>query len=864
MKKDKAVRKAEMKAALIRQLKSLIGPLVVLLVIVAGIFVIMFYQGKKEREEIISVNAYEGETEEMVLESDKIKFVLDPTTTQFTVQVKNTGAVWSSNPEGAANDPLALSLDKQKLQSTLVLTYSTANGVDTVFNNFAYSIEKQIYDIEQGDDYIKVYYSVGDIDKEFIVPPVITEDNLALITKNMSNANAMMVEQYYKKYDINNLGKGDDKDALLASYPILEQEVIYVLRDTTRDGVKIKLELYFEEAGYTYEDYQRDKDLDFAERTNDKPVFNVNVVYRLDGDDLIVEVPLKEIQCREDYPLLNLSVLPYFGAGSTDEDGYILVPEGGGALIHFNNGKIAQSAYYANLYGWDMALDRDAIVHETRTIYNVFGVAKEDSSFICILEDGAAYASVQADISGKNSSYNAVNAVYSIYNREQYDVEEMSTSAMFVYQPELPDESLISRYRFVNSGNYVDMAANYGEYLQKNYDGYMVLNEDTEVPVSVEILSAVDKVKQVCGIPVSRPLELTTYQEAAEMIRELKGEGMNNLSVKLTGWMNGGVNQSMLSKVKLISDLGGRKDFNNLLSTAEELGVELYLDGVTNYAYDSNLLDGFWVYSDAARFVSKEKAELYTYDTVDFNKQKGRDTYYLLRPSLISEMADNLVAYAQKNNTSVSFRDIGKELSSDFSRKNTVSRQAALKMQAEKLKSVKDTGIGVMINMGNDYAIAYADMAVNMDLAGAEYTILDQNIPFYQLAVHGYVNYTGESLNLTQNYEKELLKSAEYGAGLAFTLMDESSFSLQKTLYTDYFGAEYAAWHDRMLEIYTRYNAELGHVFNQRMTNHELAAPQIACTTYEDGTKVYVNYTYYDYTAKDGTVVPARDYAVVR
>ena len=67
-----------------------------------------------------------------------------------------------------------------------------------------------------------------------------------------------------------------------------------------------------------------------------------------------------------------------------------------------------------------------------------------------------------------------------------------------------------------------------------------------------------------------------------------------------------------------------------------------------------------------------------------------------------------------------------------------------------------------------------------------------------------------------------------------------------------------------MLEVYNRYNAEMGHVFHQRMTDHELVADQIACTTYEDGTKVYVNYTYNDYTAKDGTAVPARDYAVVR
>ena len=59
-----------------------------------------------------------------------------------------------------------------------------------------------------------------------------------------------MVKDYYKKYDINNLGKKDDKEALLEQYPILEEKVIYVLRDGVKDNLKKKLEEFFSEAGY--------------------------------------------------------------------------------------------------------------------------------------------------------------------------------------------------------------------------------------------------------------------------------------------------------------------------------------------------------------------------------------------------------------------------------------------------------------------------------------------------------------------------------------------------------------------------------------------------------------------------------------
>ena len=47
------------------------------------------------------------------------------------------------------------------------------------------------------------------------------------------------------------------------------------------------------------------------------------------------------------------------------------------------------------------------------------------------------------------------------------------------------------------------------------------------------------------------------------------------------------------------------------------------------------------------------------------------------------------------------------------------------------------------------------------------------------------------------------------------------------------------------------------------MVDHEYLQEKLSCTTYEDGTKVYVNYSYKDQTV-DGKVIPARDYAVVR
>lgn len=838
--------------------------LIVAAIVGAGIFIIKHFTGNEGEEKVIVAKKYEGPEKDYILENDDLILTLDSATTQFTVYNKKTGNTWYSNPRDLESDSIALPVEKNKLGATIILTYSTKNGVDTLFENYTYSIKGQLYEIEQGDDYIKVLYSIGNVEKEFVIPPAITATRMNEILATLDKKEASKITDYYKDYDINNLGKKDNKEELLARYPILETEPIYALRDTTKDNMKGKLEEYFEKAGYTVEEWEQDKLLDTSVSVSEKPVFNVNIIYRLEGNDLVVEVPLSEMEYKEKYPIYNMAVLPYFGAAGLEDEGFMMVPEGGGAIIDFNNGKTSQNYYYANLYGWDMAQERKAVVQETDVSFNTFGMSKNGDSFICILEEGAPYASIQADISGKNNSYNAVSAIYNVLHRNQYDVSDRTTAAMFVYEDSLPDESIVQRYRFFDEDDYVTMAKGYGDYLTERYSGYLTMNDDTQAPVSIEILGAVDKVKQVLGVPVSRPLELTTYKEALDIVKELYAAGMENMAVKLTGWMNGGVRQSLLKSVKPVSELGSKKNLQNLINESGNMGIDVYLDGVTNYCYDSNIFDGFIEFRDAAKFVSKKRTELYEYSTISYGQQKWKNSYFLLKASLIWDNADRLVKATDKYNAGVSFTDYGRDLSADYNKDALVTRQASLLKQASQLAEYKDSGKKIMINRGNDYAIAYADMITNMDLMGLSYSIIDRYIPFYQIAIHGLVNYTGESLNLSKDYTEELLKSAEYGAGLAFTFMEESSFALQSTYYTKYYGAEYASWGEKAVEIYTRYNNELGGVFNQKITGHEYVTDVLTCTTYEDGTRVYVNYGSYDADITGGNTVPARDYLVIK
>lgn len=870
MEKKKKVlseRQVERRKAVIDFLKSLIFPVIVLAVIVGLLVAAKKATDNTVKEDPIIPKAYEGGSDPLIMENDKLKFTMDPTTTQFNVEVKSTGKVWYSNPKDGGSDPLALTEEKNKLQSTLFLDFAVMNGQETVYDTYGYSVKNGVYEIipDLANNMITVNYSMGKIEKTYIIPPLMTDAKKVEWTSKMSEKGSERVNSYYKKYDINKLGRKDNKEELLEAYPILETEVIWVLRDTTKENTKKEMEGFFEEAGYTYEDFEADKQLVSGTAGTDVPVFNATMIYKLVGDELQVEVPFDKFECLSKYNIYNVSILPYFGAGSKEEDGFIFVPEGGGAVINFNNGKTTQNNYAANMYGWDMCLIRDSVVHTTEVCYNCFGISDNENSFLRICDEGASYASLLADISGRKNSYNYVYSTYSVKSREKFDVGSISSSDVYRYMPEYPEGSIVEKIKFVDSGDYSDMAKEYGKFLMNKYPNAFTKKDETSVPAVVELIGAVDKKVQVMGIPVRKPLPLTSFDDATEIVKDLYSKGFQNMAVKYSGWCNGGVNQQLLSSISPIGSLGGKSDLKDFIKEAQALnGVNVYLNGATHYAYDSDIFDGFFSYTDAAKFISKERAELFKYSGVTYSAREGIDSYFLLHTDLAQEMAENLSEYCKDLGVGVSFEDTGKDLSSDFYEKKTTNREQVLQLQTAQLKKFAESGQKIMINSGNEYALPYADVVTNVDLDGAGYTILDKEVPFLQIALHGYVDFIGESLNICGDTEEELLTSAEYGAGLSFTFMSEDAFTLQNSVYMMYYGSEYKVWGQKAVDIYNRYNKELGHVFNQEMTGHEQITDTLSCTKYADGTKVYVNYGYADATAPDGTTVPSRDYKVVK
>jgi hypothetical protein len=349
------------------------------------------------------------------------------------------------------------------------------------------------------------------------------------------------------------------------------------------------------------------------------------------------------------------------------------------------------------------------------------------------------------------------------------------------------------------------------------------------------------------------------------MVGDFARLGWQNAQIKLTGWFNGSVDHSVPSKIKLISELGGKKDFKNLAAAAKKNGYDFYAEGDFLYMKDNSLTDGFSLFGDAARYVSRKRVETYPYSFVWFGERKNWGKLsYLARPDYMQELVGGFVTKGAKLGVdNIAFRTVGARLAGDYNEKRLVSREASMNMQRELLAGLKKSGAGVLVNTGYVYALPYADFITDLAIGDQGFGIIDAAVPFYEIAIHGLVPYTGRAINLAEDYTKNLLKTIETGAGLYFSFMTEETAVLQETKFRQFYANEYGKWVNDADALYQRFAKDFSGLYSQAIENHSILAPDVTVTEYGNGVKVIVNASEAAYVY-NGQNIRANDYEVLR
>ena len=238
--------------------------------------------------------------------------------------------------------------------------------------------------------------------------------------------------------------------------------------------------------------------------------------------------------------------------------------------------------------------------------------------------------------------------------------------------------------------------------------------------------------------------------------------------------------------------------------------------------------------------------------------------YYLLSPAKLPYYVDQFIdRYASYGTDAVAIRDLGELVYSDYRVNRVIFRETAKNIITGQLGKIKEKFPNTLLTGGNAYALPYAEQVVNVPTSTSKFNIADEEVPFYQMVLHGFVDYAGSPINLDdeQDMKRQMLRSLELGAAPHFLWSYEPSSKLKYTRFDTMYSTDYAAWYDDAVAMYKEVNAVLSGLRTKAIERRVRYADGVVEVRYEDGTSVLVNYTDQP-VAINGTRIDAQDYAV--
>lgn len=765
-----------------------------------------------------------------VIDSDKLQLLVDEKSGAIAVVHKASGEIWHSNPPERDTDSLAAGVNKSLLSSQLKLDFYNSFGQMNSVNSHSDSVVHEQIGMEPIDSGIRVNYRFGTNKK--------TIDDLP-----MKISKSRFEEKLLSKVD--NTGQR----TLKIAYTEDSDNEVYVRTDGALQGLQLERALKaFEDAGYTAEDLLQDIEENHLDQVKPEPrVFDASIEYVLEDDSLVVRFPISKLQFPDEYPINTVSLLSFFGAGSMEDKGSIFVPDGSGALIHFNNGKTRYPSYQQKVYGVDRTMSRVETVERSQEVrLPVFGMIRDGGAFIGIIEEGEAAATINADVSGRLNSYNYVYPTFTVINKGDLSLDANGQQRSLPKFQENPMRSDFTvRYAFLGeqSASYQGLAAYYQKYLVER-GGLPVLasSDDQNAPFYLQLIGSIYKKKHFAGVPYRSLEPLTTFEQAQRILTDMKARGIDNIHLKYSGWFNHGLDHEVPKGISVDQKVGGEKGLRKLIEYANENEVGLYPDVSILTALSSS---GFSEAKQASRTLRGVPAEIYPYNTALNRRDRSVAPSYVISPRLIGGYTDAFLKDFDKLGAGgVSLADLAAQLDSDFRKNRQIDRTEAQQFSKDAIHKFHEEELKLMADGGNAYSLPYVSHVTRAPMASSSFKIEDAEIPFYQMVVRGHLEYTGSPYNLSAitNAQQYILKCLEYGSGVYFEWIHEPNYKLKETEYDYLYSVNYELWIDEAARMYEEVNNFLKQVKHQRIIGHEQLTGGVYKTVYENGAYVIVNY----------------------
>ncbi|HWT74973.1 MAG TPA: DUF5696 domain-containing protein [Mobilitalea sp.] len=804
--------------------------------------------------------------EVLVAESDSKRLYINSETMNLKLEDKNTGKVWNSTVQGS---------DQASELALLTISYLGKDNNLTEWDTYTYCTQLGSYTINQIDNGVQITMDVNEGESERFneyYPQKMSPDRFEnyFLGGIKSLVDSGKLDQ----------ATGDKyKMTLQLLYKKSITENCYAVSyngTPPRSAVKqlIKLAALL---GYTKEMLIADSNEMGLNVTFVQPAkFKIVVEATLDGDDFVVKVPTQEMVSDNNYyAIQNIKVLPNFGAASSKDypDGYILVPDGAGALFKFNTADSAVPDYIRPVYNNQFLSDYYfAPEYSEDLMMPVFGMTygqdqNATHGFLGIIEKGADTSFINVKLaSTSKDSPSSYNKAYASFDVTQY-------SKVKVYGPYsdnqasyLADSGVLKvdytiRYKlFPDKVTYFDMAKSYQKYLMQQW-GITEASYPDKPKLYLDFLGTISLTKRFLGIPYTSHYSMTTYDELSGILNDL---GDKNLAVQYSGFFNGGFENKLNTKAKLATANGSKKELTNLETLAKDRNIDLFYEASLAKVYAKG--NGFSPKSHAIYDFTNTPATIYRYlpSLGILNGYSGFDVnyFYLLSPRYLNGVVDNFLA-ASKDYDKLSISDMAYYNFADYKFNKTISIYEASQIIDQNLKKLSENKELSLYNPKME-DVQYASYAEDISRESSDYATLYTTIPFRQLVLNGLTQVTTKNVNMSSNnYTYYVLQAVELGVYPKFTLSAKSDDILQETAYSYYYATEYAKQKDIINQVYSECKDAWDQIGTMEITDHTILQDNVFCTKYVSGVSVITNYNLHSVTV-DGKEIPSLGYLIVQ
>lgn len=726
---------------------------------------------------------------------------------------KRSGSIWNSNPEGEGLNNAAL--------SQITLSTISAKGVIKDYTSYADCILKnQVeFEVKRG---LTVTYVFGNQRPDLSgVPSKLTDERFSELQERVKTAggNQKLLERRYVK--------GDNG--------------IWTRKSSLTIDQSKKLRELFEKIEYTEAELKEDEAAAGGAAEEESTSFSIPLTYTLADDSLSVSISGEDTVYPSNEIITSMTVLGYFGADDKGSEGYFLVPNGSGALIDTSLDDAA--AYSLDLYNTDYTIpvERES-GKDVENALPIFGISRKNDGVFAIIEDNDAVASVNVSKSGNVDDFNTVNASFAVNAVENIGFSTNSVSKFYVTSEKRYTGNTVIRYIFLSEEyhTYSGMAAIYRSYLDCNLNRKK-LNENGDISLTLETVGSLEGEASTLGFVHKKSVALTSFEDDISILNDMNKARINNVSLILSGWMNGGENQKIADSVDVESVLGGSKGLLELFNSADKLGYKIYPKVLLNTfsGNDSIIVKNLY----ASKTLGSEKSKYYTYDKLTGNALSDGSERYILSPSMQMPVSQKLLeALKDKNINGLSVYDISSTVYSDYADENEFLRQSSILQSGKIISNLSENIDNLMLTAPNIYTAQYSRMYTDVPMSSGSYTAQNCSVPFYQMVFHGYAEYTSSALNFTADTRTNLLKCAEYGASPKFRFIYNSTDELSPDEQTQCYAASYTRWKEYAVEAYDELNGLLSSVKNAAMIKHTKLSDGVYRVDYDNDVSIFVNY----------------------